>query len=73
MNPVEQLVFSYIRAMDELDRTGDPGYRKTSSMFRERLRRQGVTVLDWTPGPGTVTARIKTNGEVSNLKLPLPR
>ena len=73
MNPIEQLVFSYVRAMDELDRSGDPGYRKTSSMFRERLRRQGVTVLDWTPGPEEVTVRVKTNDQISLLQLPLPR
>lgn len=70
VNPLEQLVFSYIRVMQEWERTGDPGYRKTSGMLRERLRRQGIAVLDWIQEPAGVTVRVKAGDEVTLLHLP---
>ena len=73
MSPLEQLVYSYVRAMEQFEQTDDPGYRKTSGMFRERLRRQGVSVLDWTNGQEEVTVRLKKDDEVSLLRLPRAR
>ncbi len=72
MTQVEQLVYGYVRAMEHLRQTGDEGYRKTSGMFRERLRRQGFTVLDWTVTKQETVVRMNAGDRITSLHLPVP-
>lgn len=69
MDNISQLLYSYIRVERNLVKTGDPSFKKTLGMFRQRLHKAGIRIVSYEAQGDDLVVRVEEGGAERIVRL----